>query len=492
MKLYQILLFIACTTLCAQSPTQQLDLFVQQALSDFGVPGASVAVVQDGKVVLVKGYGVGQVDQATPVDPETIFQLASVTKTFTAASLGQLVEKGKTGWDEPVIDHLPQCILWGEYPTRWVTARDLLAHRSGLPAFKGDLLGHLGYSESEILRRVRSIEPTFSFREKAAYSNVGYFILGQLAKAMSGTEWRDLVRQGILQPLEMNRTGFAEQLSDPNAAKGYALVDGRLEEVVSDKSEKFLPAGGMTSTATDMAKYMIALLSGGGKILTRGTVAEIFLPSMVAQVDFSEQPPIEATSGFSYGMGWGNYHYNGHMVVEKGGALPGVRTVVTLVPDRQIGIAVLTNLNLTLMPEAVRAKFLELYLGESSSDLQAEILSNQPTLSALTALPSWPDQPVPLAGSASDYAGTFVSDLYGLFVIEPNGSGELSLKAGPAQYPGLLSHYSSETFVLTWSHHATAGWQFITFTLAPDGKASGFQTETLGEFKREEGETPSS
>lgn len=153
-----------------------LDAFIRKARSEYNVPGVAVAVLHEDKVVLLKGYGVRRIGDSAPVDENTIFQLASNTKSFTAAALGTQVDAGKISWDDTVVRPLPGFALKDPYPSYYTTIRDLLAHRTGVPSFRGDLLGNLGYSRDEILSRVRFIEPIHSFREQAAYSNIGFFL----------------------------------------------------------------------------------------------------------------------------------------------------------------------------------------------------------------------------------------------------------------------------------------------------------------------------
>src|SRR3954453_10780082 len=193
----------------------ELDAFVQQAMIDYGVPGTAVGVVLDGQTILRRGYGVRRLGEATPVDAETVFQLASVTKSFTAAGLGALVDEGRLAWDDPVINSLPELVLHDPYPTRYATTRDLLAHRSGLPAFGGDLLGQLGYDRAEVLRRVRFIEPTHSFRDRAGYSNIGYFLAGGGGARNGDSSWEQVIRSRLLAPLGMSRSGTS--IAEPPA-----------------------------------------------------------------------------------------------------------------------------------------------------------------------------------------------------------------------------------------------------------------------------------
>ena len=202
----------------------------------------------------------------------------------------------------------------------------------------------------------------------------------------------------------------------------------------------------------------------------------------MAAPSFTELPPIGPETGFGYALSWGIYYYQGHRVLEKGGALSGVRTIIVLVPEQRLGVVVLANRNLTVLPEAIRAWVLERYLGSAGRDLQAEIRARQAQIDALLAPDPPPAAPGPPSLPLAGYTGTYRSDVYGRFTVVQDGDG-IRLEAGPAAYPGKLAHVSRDTFALSWPSVA-AGSQQLTFTVGPDGQASQFDTETLGRFAR--------
>ena len=167
------------------APVANLDAFITKALREYEVPGAAIAVVQNGKAVLVKGYGVRDVNKQGAVDENTIFQLASVTKTLTGAAAATVVDEGKLDWDKPIFNYLPEFVGYDPYMTRWLTERDLLAQRTGWPASTGDQLDSFGYDRPEILRRLRFFKPRYSLREVAQYSNPAFFLAGEVAARAS-------------------------------------------------------------------------------------------------------------------------------------------------------------------------------------------------------------------------------------------------------------------------------------------------------------------
>ena len=434
-------LSMVSATLVAESSIDTLDRFIEQARRDWKVPGVSVAVVKDGAVLLQKGYGVTESGGKQWVDEATVFQLASVTKSFIAAAIGVQVDRGKLSWDDPVATHLPNFKLSQPYPSQYCTVRDVLAHRTGLPAFGGDLLGKLGYEPKQILERVHLVTPATSFRNRAAYSNLGYFIAGEVLAKVKNTEWDQAVLSTLLIPLQMRQSGFEDELDGDNVAHGHILVNGEAKPIDWDRTGGFPAAGGMTSTAQDMSVFMSMLLSQGvhegRRILSEKSIQEMFQSTIPAEISFSEAAPINEHSGFNYGMGWDNYHYHNQLIVEKGGGLDGIRTVVTLVPELNLGITVLSNMNLTLLPEAIRAKFLELYVAESTSDLQATIMKQEEELTKLLTPPTPPTEATPHSHGLGAYVGTYQNPLYGTFDVVYEG-GKLAVLAGPSQYKGSL------------------------------------------------------
>src|SRR3954464_1324898 len=188
-----------------------IDGFVQRAMTAFDVPGISLAIVKDGKVVTAKGYGVRTLGQAAPVDATTLFGIASNTKAFTATALGILVDEGKIRWEAPVIDYVPWFQMSDAYVTREMTVRDLLVHRSGLGLGAGDLLWWPSstYNRKEIVHRLGFIRPATSFRSAYAYDNVLYQVAGELVEAVSGQSWEQFMSSRVLAKIGMTESNVS-------------------------------------------------------------------------------------------------------------------------------------------------------------------------------------------------------------------------------------------------------------------------------------------
>jgi CubicO group peptidase (beta-lactamase class C family) len=468
-------------------PIANLDAFITKALKEYQVPGAAVAVVQNSKAVLLKGYGVRDVTKPGAVDENTIFQLASVTKTLTGAAAATVVDEGKLDWDTPIFNYLPEFVGYDPYMTRYLTERDLLAQRTGWPAYTGDALDSFGYDRAEILRRLRFFKPRYSLREVAQYSNPGFFVAGEVAAAASQKSWNDLLEQRLYKPLEMARSGTREKdLQNANATAAHALADGKVVVVEPTKLDTTGAASSGTSTAADMSKLMLMFLNKGSyngkRILKPETVEEIFKRSMVSKIDFTDLPPINDKTGFYYGLGVGSYDYAGHQIIEKGGALAGVRTILVLVPDKNAGIVILANLNLTAFPEAVRAYFLNQLLGLDPEAGQKEIFADNEKLKTLMAPPPAPKNPGKFNGTLQSLVGTYENDYYGRCGISQDGD-SLKVECGPAKYAAALKHWNNGAFLMQFPG-ATQVPSITTFIIGEDGKADGFANEALGIFTR--------
>lgn len=455
------------------SDNMSFDRFVQKSLEDYEVPGAVVVVVENNTTVFLKGYGVREIGKPELVDKDTRFQIGSNSKLFTAAALGVLVDEGKIDWDTPLIEYMPDFVMNDSYAAFHATLRDMLAHRSGLRAYDGDLFNRLNYSRPEVLHRVRYMKPGHSFREKWAYSNLGIFLAGEAGARIDNSTWEEVLSSRILKPLGMDRSGpnLNEMFKDDNHASAHNIDNTTMPY---ERVDKLGAAGSVVSTGADMAQWLRMLLAEGSfegrQILKPKTVQEIIAASMMEGMSGPLMDPNGAAC-----LGCDSYDFLGYKVVEKNGALDGFRSIVTLVPEKKIGIAIVANKQLTAFPEAVRAEFLERYLGPSGRDLQAQIHDEQAAWNSLLALPPLPQKPNPTSKDLEAYAGNYTSKVYGQLSVFKNDS-SLGVEVGPSRYKGLLQHWSDNTFLLTFPDPDDAP-GLITFVIGPSGNITGFNGE---------------
>ncbi len=459
------------------------DDFVNQTMKEYEVPGAVVGIVENDSVAYLKGFGVRELGNPDPVDPDTRFQIASVTKYITGAAIGTLVDEGKLNWDTPVITYLPDFTLKDSYVGNHSNLRDMLAHRTGLRR-DGELLGRIGYSNDEILHRMRFLESDAGFRERYLYSNAGYFIAGEVAAKADNRSWEDLTDARIIKPLGMTRSGSHPETLylDDNHYAGHGGAPGNVHIIPLENAS--LPAAGqVVSTGRDMTRFLRMILNNGtidGKqILTPKTVDDIHAASLVA----GRSGPLRDPNG-AVGLGCDSYSFLGDRVSEKNGALDGVRSIVILIPGKKTGLVVIANKQLTAFPEAVRDEFLERYIGKSGVDLQAQEKASQAGWNSLIKNPDRPANPEPATISPSAIAGIYVSDMYGFMQIEEGLDAEdMIIRLGPNGYEGNLTHWTNNTWYLSFPNpDDLVG--FLTFTATPSGSVEGILSDEFGPFTR--------
>lgn len=343
------------TGLGAQAAPKDVDAYVTQALKKFNQPGVAIAVVQDGRVLFQQGWGVRKAGESARVDENTLFQVASNTKAVTAAALAILVSDGKLKWNDPVTDYLPWFRLGGDaYVTRELTVRDLLVHRSGLSLGAGDLLWWFGdFSREEIARRLRYITPATSFRANYAYDNVLYVVAGEVVEAASGMSWDDFVRTRIFEPLGMSRTLTTVRDFQPggNVAVPHARVSttGALAAIAWDTVDNIGPAGSINSSVADWSKWlMVQLDSGrtrsGARLWPEQQTRAMWNPEINIPVGIPGPAFVALRANFSgYALGWSVRDYRGLKLITHTGGLAGMLSRVFMVPEKRIGIVVLSN-----------------------------------------------------------------------------------------------------------------------------------------------------
>lgn len=463
---------------------QDLNSYMERVLKEFEVPGIAVGIVKDGKLLLAKGYGVRKLGEPALVDENTLFGIASNTKAFTSALLAMLVDEGKITWDDPVVKHLPGFQLYDPYVTREMTIRDLLTHRSGLGLGAGDLLWWppSDYSREEIIRRFRYVKPASSFRSRYAYDNVLYMIAGQIVAAVTGKSWDDNVKERIFKPLGMttSNTTVADLLSSRDSAMPHVKVEGRLKPVAPMALENVGPAGAINSSVAEMSKWLIAQLNRGQinegtRLFSQRQSREMWTAQTITPL--GDPPPHLAglRANFSaYGLGWGLTDYRGLKVVSHTGGLLGCVSRVTLVPDLNLGVVVLTNQQSGGAFQSVTYRILDHFMNAPTTDWiaafkkseemglarAAEVEKRQASMRAADSKPS-----LPLA----KYAGRYTDPWYGDITISLE-NGKLVLRFGhtPALV-GDVEHWQHDTFVARWRDRSLEADAFLTFALKPDG-----------------------
>ena len=313
-------------------PVEAVDAYVRGVLEKRHVPGASIAVVKDGRVVLAKGYGQANVELNAPATEETVYQLASVTKPFTASAVMLLAKDGKIGLDDKIGDRLP------DLPDAWkaVTVRQLLSHTSGIKSYTSardfDKMMRKDFAPREILDLVAKEPLEFPPGERWSYSNTGYFLLGLLIEEASGKPYADFMAERVFGPLGMTRTRVNDlRAVVPGRAQGYEW-DGkglRNGEYVSPTQP--FSAGALLSTVVDLAKWDAAL--SNASLLDEPTLRGMWTRTRLGKGGEAD-----------YGLGWQVSEAEGRPMIAHGGGIPGFSTQVCRFPGEKLSVIVLTNL----------------------------------------------------------------------------------------------------------------------------------------------------
>lgn len=473
----------------------ELDALAASIMKRSGIPGMAVAVVRDGRTVYAKGFGVRKVGATETVDADTVFQIASLSKPVTGTIVARQVQAGVVGWDTPVVKHLPWFKLKEPWVTAHVTIGDLLSHRSGLPDHGGDVLEDLGFDRRQVLERLRFL-PLAPFRISYAYTNFGFTAAAESVAVASGKDWATLAEDVLFKPLGMTSTStrFADFEKRTNRALGHVKVGDTFEHKYQRKPDAQAPAGGVSSSVNDLARWL-AMVTQGGMAEGRAFIEKkALLPAMSAEAFSTHPATFTARPGF-YGYGFNvGVTPAGRMSFSHSGAFSlGAGTNFVSLPSAGVGIVVLTNAQPTGAAEALAANFMDLVqFGKIERDWYAAynaILApmNAPT-GSLLGKPR-PAKPAPAAALAA-YTGTYANDFYGPAQVIRRGDG-LALKLGPKGKEFPLSHWDGNAFTFRpLSENATDGSISLATFKAPTKGRSGELTieyldgEGLGTFRR--------
>jgi CubicO group peptidase (beta-lactamase class C family) len=476
-------------TALAQADPGKLDAYFAKARVDWEVPGMAVAIVKDDKVVFAKGYGVRELGKPSPVDEHTVFAIASNTKAFTAAALAILADEKKIAWDDRVQKYLPYFQLYDPYVSADTRIADLLSHRSGLGTFSGDLIWYgTPYSREEVVRRARFLPQAFPFRAGYGYSNIMYLAAGEVIEKASGKTWEEFIKERFLAPLGMRDTVLSvKELSNktnvatPHGESPYGESEGKLTTFPWYNWDSMVPAGGIISSASDMAQWLRLQLNrgtfGGKQIYSDQQSRLMWTPHNSFTVSKASTERNPNTNFNGYGLGWGLNDYKGNLVATHTGGYDGMYSRVVVVPQLKLGLVILTN-SMTDINSPLMYRTLDAFIGGADRDWSAESLARTNTAKQrkleqkakedkqriTNTRPS-----LPLAA----YAGTYGGPMYGDVQVTVEGE-RLAVKFLPnPDLTGDLTHWHFDTFEVRWrKRFAFFGKGKVQFLLDEQGKVT--------------------
>ena len=469
---------------------QDLEAYAQTIWVPAKVPGMAYAVVKGNQIVYARGFGYRDKDASSGiVDEHTLFEIGSCTKAFNAAVLGTVVDEGKVAWTDRVQSHLPDFKMYDPWVTKEFLVEDLMAQRSGMPAYATDNMSVLGFGRKDIMRAARLVEPVTSFRSTYAYQNDLHLWAAALIEQKTGLLWEEAVRQRLLEPLGMSESTFdaATYDANPNHCLGHIpQSDGSLWTIPPDWPYRnwltiYAPAGGLYSNLDDMAKWVALQLGngsyGGAVILKPETVQTIRAPRIYMGT-FS-------TGVGSYAMGWLFQSSPQTPWYWHNGGTTGMHSIVAFYPECNLGLVVLTNEPNNKIPECMAQALVNLYFGSEPQTCPNGMADLSPIHSGGCEAVEKQERSGTIPWGK--LVGTYVNPAYGKAVIKKGGGG-LTMSLGPAKRRGALSPAGTNQFSFQWPD-----WPGRSSTVLFKADASGNVTRLTipdtsdvrgGEFKK--------
>lgn len=440
---------------------EKLDRYIEEARKQWLVPGLSIAIVKDDSVVFAKGYGVREFGKPDKVDVSTVFNVASITKSFTVSALAVLVDQGKIDWDDPVRKYLPGFTLYDPWVSDEIRIRDLLCHRSGLGTFSGDLLWFAtDYTREQVLSRVRYLEPAYPFRYRYGYSNLMFLAAGEIIPSVTGKSWESFLGEKFLLPLGMRQSFFnLEGLqTNPNTASPHHvdLMESKTSVLRHLDMKNIAPAMALNSSAMDLARWIRFQLNMGSwegkQLISQAGVWETRKVHTPRPLLMGDQRFWPSKHFWGYGLGWDLYDYHGWKVIAHEGGTHGMLSRLLIIPEENFGFVLLTN-SVNAFTIGLEYYILDQYYQGKSYDWCSIYLENS-MLGLKRQREDWeaflgsaeipPDPPRKL----KEYTGIYSGDLYGDVGVDME-KGKLVLDFLPA--PGMigdLEPFSGDTFLI--------------------------------------------
>ena len=467
--------------------SKTLDKYFAKAQKEWNIPGFSIGIIKDGKVVLAKGYGLLEAGKKQKTDENTLYAIASNTKAFISAAIGILVDEGQLDWDDPVKKYLPYFEMYDDYVTEHTTIRDLLCHRAGLGTFSGDVIWYKSnYNAEESIKRIKYVPQAYDFRAAYGYSNLMFITAGEVIKAVSGQSWNEFIKEKIFVPLDMKRTrtSVSDLKKMKNVATPHKPNETSNQPIPYVNWDNMGAAGGIISSVNDMLKWIDLQLNAGKKgeqqIFSAQVQSEFWHPHNNHKVSRSPTRLLPSRHFNTYGLGWAIFDYAGKMVMRHGGGYDGMYSGVALVPEENLGIVILTN-SMKGISTPMIYHILDSYLGLEKRDwsaigqgwhndgqkrwkerrekrIKARVAGTQPNL------------------ALEKYTGLFRCKMYGDINVKiEDGVLQLQFVNAPALNAN-LSHWHFNTFKINWKEiHAWFDFGTVQFILNNNGAIQEIQ-----------------
>ncbi|WP_299115901.1 serine hydrolase [uncultured Winogradskyella sp.] len=491
---FTLFIFALSATLNAQIEEAELDKLIQETLTTFDVPGISVGILKDNKIIYANGHGVRSLENNRPMDPNTLVGVASNSKGFTCFALAMMVDAGKLNWDDKVRKHIPEFQMQDPHVTEAFTVRDLVTHRSGLSLGAGDLMFFpegSDFTVDDVIANVKHLKPESSFRSKFRYNNNMYIIAGEVLKRVSGMSWEEFIETKIMKPVGMvnSKASYNRVTDKSNIIDAHTRTEGKVIKIPHDWSPLANPAGGIMSNVRDMltwARFLMndAVTVDGTRLLDKGLFHELW----------QLQTPLNVRAGDwynsnfrGYGLGWFVTDVKGgHKQVYHTGGLLGTVTQFTMIPDLNLAIVVLTNQMNGSAFNTITNTIKDSYLGyenrnwlknyggrnaryiKYNDSLKTSVYAQVNKMKGSSKLPN-PNQ----------ITGVYNDAWFGNIMISHDGKNYNIKCERSSQLVGELLPYNATTYVAKWNNRSFDADVFVKFTFDKDGKAQSATMEYI-------------
>lgn len=476
------ILFLLDLTLFARDDLDSLlktfEASAQKTMEDFQVPGMSIAIVKDGKTIYAKGFGVKEIGTQDKVDTHTLFQIGSISKSFTSALVAKAITDKQLNWQDRVVDHLPDFMMFDPWVTREFQIEDTLAQRSGLPSYAGDGQLFFRFTQDRMIHNLRYIEPITSFRSTFGYQNIFFNVVSKILEGKSGKSWSELIRTSLLQPLGMNDTNmtWGDIEKSKNSMKPHSFKLKMTPQVVTNRELMegvyiYSPAGGINSNCLDMTKWLLFQLNNGAidgkQIISKENMQKTHTAHMY----------VGNWNGFEsyYCLGWILSLYDPVPIYWHNGGTDGNSSMCAFIPEEKLGIIILTNLSNSEARHALALQFFDLYFNKPPFDWSKKLLEEEKkkfeAKKSEDSINSSAPQPL------ENYVGTYHSQIFGDAVVlteSPN------LKVSIGNHVMTLKPYNHDTFKVFWKYDEEGIETKANFCFDIDGKPKSLYFDALG------------
>ncbi len=454
---------------------EKFDKKIEQMMNYWQIPGVAIGIIHKDQIIK-KCYGVRSIDLPDLIDKDTVFGIASISKTFLATLVAQCIQQGLLDWNDPISKHLPDFQVQDPYATRYLTIKDILSHRAGFE--RADFVWVLGdYSSEELMDQLRGLKIKNSFRSCSVYNNLLWLFLVKILQKVTGFSWSELLQKDILNPLNMQAT-YADNkalVGIENKVSTHAIING-LAAVHERLNWDHMPCASMNSNLDDMLQWLKFNMSYNPDSI-------VLKPEILQELHRAHALDCEdafPNSSFpSWGLGWVTCIYKGKRIVYMEGAGGGIASSIVFIPEDQFGFIWLTNANMSSY-DAMNMTILDHYLGGNTDWYQycvdqdtqeSQDDFNEPKIK--NTIPTLP---------LDEYTGMYKNDLYGTFEIKLV-NGELIVESHT--FKGDLTHWQNDTFLMSISPYFYQK-IFLMFQINPLGKIDSLIIEPHAYWSKEQ------